>query len=99
MLGRMGEEAVLLYITSLPEESGLDEIEDPLIEAIEAAGVGEFDGNDIGPDGATLYMYGESADVLWSTVGDIVRRAPLGSGSYVIKRYGEPGATEARIDL
>ena len=35
----------------------LDEIEEPLIEAIDEAGVGEFDGNEIGPDGATLYMY------------------------------------------
>lgn len=31
---------------------GLDEIEDPLIEAIERAGVGEFDGNEIAVDGS-----------------------------------------------
>lgn len=97
---QMTDHAVLVHITSLQDDdTGLDEIEDPLIEAIEAAGVGEFDGNDIGADGAVLYMYGPDADRLWDAVETIVRAAGFGSGSYAVKRYGEPGATEVRIEL
>ena len=96
----MADHAVLVHVTSLPDNNaGLDKLEDPLIEAIEAAGVGEFDGNDIGAEGAVLYMYGPDADRLWEAVEQIVRAAGLGSGSYAVKRYGEPGAAEVRIDL
>ncbi|MEZ5410183.1 MAG: hypothetical protein R2761_19290 [Acidimicrobiales bacterium] len=89
-----------MRLTSLrDDDTGLDEIEDPLIEAIQAAGVGEFDGIDIGADGAVLYMYGPDADRLWDAVETTVLAVGLGSGSYAVKRYGEPGATEVRIDL
>ena len=94
------EHAVLIRITSLTDpNSGLDLIEDPIIEAIESAGVGEFDGNEIGPDGATLYMYGPDADALWSAVDSAVSGTGLGSGSHAIKRYGPPGAREVRVEL
>jgi hypothetical protein len=95
----VGEHAVLVHITSLPADAGLDEIEDPLIEAIEQAGVGEFDGNEVGPDDAVLYMYGPDGDALWATVEPVLRAAPLGEGSYAIVRYGEQGAQEKRIEI
>jgi hypothetical protein len=94
------EQAVLVHITSLGSpDAGLDEIDDPLIEAIDATGVGEFDGNEIGPDGAMLYMYAPDADRLWEVVEPVVRSASLGSGSYAVKRHGEPGASETCVDL
>lgn len=94
------EQAVLVRINSLSDpDSGLDLIEDPIIEAIDRAGVGEFDGNEIGPDGATLYMYGPDAEALWAAIESVVRQSPLGPGSYAIKRYGPPGAPETRVDL
>lgn len=94
------EHAVLISITSLTDpDAGIDVIEDPIIEAIERADVGEFDGNEIGPDGATLYMYGPDADALWVAIESAVRQSPLGPGSHVIRRYGPPGAPESRIDL
>jgi len=95
----MAEHAVLLHITSLSADSGLDAIEDPLIEAIQAAAVGEFDGNEIGPSGAVLYLYGPNADALFDAVEPVLRSAPLGAGSYAVKRYGEPGADETRVEL
>ena len=95
----MAEQAVLVYIASLDEETGLDDIEDPLVEVIEGAGVGEFDGNLIGPDGVVLYMYGPDADQLWATVAPVLRSAALGPGAYAIKRYGDPGAREERVEL
>ncbi len=94
------EHAVLIHITSLSDaDTGLDTIEDPIIEALERSGVGEFDGNEIGPDGATLYMYGPDADSLWAAIEDAVRSGPFGEGSYAVKRHGPPGAPETRIPL
>ncbi len=95
----MPDHAVLVHITSLPEDAGLDEIEDPLIEAIETAGVGEFDGNTIGPQEAILYMYGPDGDALWKAVEPILREASLGDGAYAVVRYGDPGAEKKRIEL
>lgn len=95
----MPDHAILVHITSLPDDAGLDSIEDPLIEAIENAGVGEFDGNEIGPEEAVLYMYGPDGDALWAIIEPILRAAPLGEGSYATVRYGEPGAEERRVEL
>jgi hypothetical protein len=94
------DQAVLIWITSLADpDSGLDLIEDSIIEAIETAGVGEFDGNEIGADGAMLFMYGPDADALWDAVDSAVSRSALGPGSRAVKRYGPPGAREVRVDL
>jgi len=93
------EQAVLLHIPSLVDSAGLNEIEDPIIDAIARFGVGEFDGNAIGPDGAVLYTYGPDADALWQVVDAAIRREALGPGSYAVKRYGRPGASEVRIEL
>lgn len=96
----MPEHAVLVYVKRLPDEdTALDDIEDPLIEAIERAGVGEFDGNGIGPDGAELYMYGPDGEALWEIVEPVLRTAGLGPGSYAVIRFGEPGARQRRVDL
>ena len=97
----MSEHALLIHITSLlDDDAGLDVIEDALIEAIGDSGVGEFDGNDIGTDGAVLYMYGPDADALSNVVEPVARAARVAPGSYALKRYGEePGARGVRIDL
>ena len=95
----MTEHAVLVHIAGLPEDAGLDVIEDALIEAIGRAGVGEFDGNAIGPDNAELYMYGPDADALWTVVEPVLRAVGLAPGSYATIRYGTPGARETRVEL
>ena len=93
------EHAVIVHISnSTNPDTGLDMIEDPLIDAIEAAGVGEFDGNEVGPDEALLFMYGPDANALWRVVEPVLRDANLGSGSYAVLRYGPPGARD-RIEL
>lgn len=67
--------------------------------AITATGVGEFDGNLVGTDDATLYMYGPDADRLFAVVEPILRAARLPAGSLIVKRYGEPGAREEQVGL
>lgn len=88
----MVEHAVLLRITSLRDhDTDLDELEDPRIEAIQAAGFCvECDGNDNGADGAVLYMCGPDADRLWDAIETTVRAAWLGSGSYVSSDTANP---------
>jgi len=96
----MPDHAVLVYVKQLPDEDmALDEIEDALIEAIEQAEVGEFDGNGIGPGGAELYMYGPDGEALWEIVEPVLRTAALGPGSYAVIRFGEPGARQRRVEL
>ena len=77
----------------------LDAIEDPLIAAIEVSGIGEFDGNLIGPDGAILYMYAADADTLFEVIGPVLAGIDLPAGSSAVKRYGTPGAHETRVNL
>jgi len=79
--------------------ASLNEIEDNLIDAIDSAGVGEFDGNEIGPNGSILYMYGPNADELMRVVVPVLRRLGLPSGCSMSIRYGEPGAPETVVML
>jgi len=95
----MSEHAVIVNLPAHQVGLDLDTIEDPLIAAIGASGIGEFDGNAIGPDGAVLYMYGADADALFEVVGPVPAGIDLPAGSYAVKRYGPPGATEARVNL
>ena len=95
----MSEHAVLVHITNARAELGLDEIEDPLIEAIAAANAGEFDGNEIGPVDATLYMYGPDADRLFEVVKRVIAMLDIPADVQAVRRYGEPGAPEDHVWL
>ena len=95
----MSENAALVNLPADQAGRDLDSIEDPLIAAIEASGIGEFDGNAIGPDGAVLYMYGSDAALLFDVVGPVLEGMDLPPGSYTLKRYGPPGANGTRVNL
>ncbi|MGZ3183506.1 MAG: hypothetical protein ACXU8N_13780 [Telluria sp.] len=72
--------------------TGLFALEDRLGPAISAAGVGEYDGNEIAVDGSVgrLYMFGPSADALFEVVRPILASAPFMLGAQAVKRYGPP---------
>ncbi len=95
------EHAVLIHITppENPDEFGLDLIEDPLDEALDGSDAGELDGNEIGPEGAVIYLYGPDADRLYAAIEPVLRAAPVPAGSYAVRRYGGPGARETRLPL
>jgi hypothetical protein len=77
----------------------LQELGDALAARVDAAGVGEFDGDLIGEDLGILYFYGPNADRLWPAIEGVLRAALLPAGAYVVKRYGPPGSPETQIDL
>ena len=63
----------------------LFELEDRLTKAIEAAGAGEFDGNEIADDGsdAFLFMYGPDADKLYSAIEKELKKTGFMRGAEV----------------
>jgi hypothetical protein len=77
------------------------QFEDRLIEAVTQAGVGEWEGHEFALDGshAFIHLYGKDADRLAEVVLPIARQAGLPKGSFLVKRYGEPGYPEERINL
>ena len=99
------EQAVLVHLngTDLPDEIydkfDLFTLEDKLISVIESTGVGEFDGNEIGPTGATLYMYGRDAERLFEAIEKTLSDYPLCQGARVVIRYGGPGSDERIVTL
>ncbi len=72
-------QAVLVHLDSegLPDDvyrdNDLATLEDQLRQAIEAGGLGEFDGNEVGPTETTLYMYGPDAERLLGGIESTLR--------------------------
>ena len=103
--GHRPQQAVLVYLdgTGLPdevyEECDLATIEDRLTEVIEREGLGEFDGNEIGPTEVTLFMYGPDAERLFAGIESTLRDYPLCQRARVVIREGEPGARERVLRL
>ncbi len=99
------DQAVIVYLDAqgLPdqvyEEYDLSTLEDELGEAIEAAEVGEYDGNEFGPGVVTLYMYGPDAEALFAAIEAPLRAYPLCVGAKVVIRRGGPGSQEREVVL
>lgn len=100
------EHAVIVHLfPDVGDDWGVDLVEDPLMEAIDERGVGEFDGHDIALDGSgevILYAYGPDADALYEVMEPILRAVPPREGSYAVKRYGpadDPTAEQVRVEL
>ncbi len=99
------EQAVIVHLrrTGLPEEIyekyDISTLQDQLREAIVRQEVGEFDGNEIGPEEATLYMYGADAERLFEVVEPVLRAYPLSREGFVVIRRGPPGSPEREVSL
>ena len=99
------EQAVIVHLNgrdlpdSVYQEYDLVTIEEQLIDAIDRAGVGEYDGNEFGPEETLLFMYGPDAEKLFATIEPLIRSYPLCRGAKVVVRSGPPGATERQLFL
>ena len=78
-------------------------LESQLESAINAARVGEYDGNEVAVDGSdgTLYMYGPDADKLFAAVRPVLEACSFMKGAAVKLRYGPPadGVRESTVQL
>jgi len=104
--GSREEEAVIATIVLCSGEMGDKEerrrildLEHQLSDAIENSSTGELDGDEFGGGTCTIYMYGPSAERLFSVTWPILKTFRAPSGSYVIKRCGNSDAEEYRIQL
>lgn len=90
------EHALILRILKLWDEGGDEftaavfELEDLLI-ASSAPGAFEFDGHEFDADGATIYIYGGSADEMGANLIPIAANFRLASRTAFTKRYGPSG--------
>jgi hypothetical protein len=74
-------------------------LEDQLIVAIKESGAGEYDGNEIGEGVFTFYIYGPSAERLFSVIRPVLKKFRPPAGSYLIKRYGKPGSKQDKVAI
>ena len=95
----MGEQALILYLSDIGEradEMGIDSLDallvlqEALAQAIEPAGIGEVDGNEIAMDDseASLYAYGSDAKAMLTAALPVICRSPLTAGGQAYLRYG-----------
>ena len=95
----MSEHAVIVsFNRSISDVQSLYSLEDRLVEAIEQAGVGEFDGSEVAVDlsHGTLFMYGPDAEALFAVVKPILKTAAFMAAADVVLRYGEAADWSAR---
>lgn len=103
--GQSDEQAVLVYLdgTSLPDdvyaEYDVVTLEDRLTQIISDKSLGEYDGDEFGPKGVTLFMYGPNAQRLFEGIEPVIRSYPLCQNARVVIRGGPPGAPETEITV
>lgn len=100
----MSEQAVIVHFDYGQTDLGpLFALEDKLIDAIEAAEVGEFDGNEVAVDGSdgSLFMYGHDADRLFEVVRPVLASATCIQNVIATVRYGPPedGVEERKVAI
>ena len=100
----MSEQAVIVELQyGQTDLDPLFELEDKLIAAVDSAGVGEFDGNEIAQDGSdgSLYMYGPDADKLFEAIQPVLQEATCIRSIVATIRYGPPqdGVRERQVKI
>jgi hypothetical protein len=103
----MPEQAVVVHISLSNDAFGTEQeqdaafaLDEELAGAVNASGLGEFEGNDFGGGECVFFMYGPNADLLYSLIQPILRTRPIAERGYAIKRYGQaddPNAGEVRV--
>lgn len=83
---------------SAEERQRITALENQLSDAIRRSSIGEFDGDEYGGRVCTVYMY-DPRERLFVAVLPVLKKFRAPRGSYVVKRYGKPGARQDRIAL
>ncbi len=103
------EEQDLLFILPLQkgqmgtnqERQAIERLEDELEAAAQAAGVGEFDGDEYGGGECTLFFCGPDVERLLAVLRPLVKRSPLGRGAAYVRMIddGQGGLVQRRTML
>jgi len=99
------EQAILIHLngTDLPQSVydryDLMGLEDALIAWLDGTGIGEVDGNEIGPETAVIYLYGPDAERLFVKIEPVLRAHPLCQKAKVVIRQGKLGAPQREVNL
>jgi hypothetical protein len=89
----VNQHAVVVHFDYAAESlDALFELEEQLEAAINAAGVGEFDGNEIAVDlsDGSLYMFGPDAEALLAVIRPVLASAECLRNAWVRLRFGPP---------
>ncbi|MGE3174116.1 MAG: hypothetical protein AB7O97_15925 [Planctomycetota bacterium] len=79
------------------ERADIERLADELEAAVEAAGVGEYDGDEMGGGECTLFFAGADADRLFAVLLPLLQRDPLGRGARATLQYGGGEPQSRRI--
>ena len=102
---KSNEQAVLIHLngTDLPDSvyeqydlKGLDELLSPILKK---SNLGEYDGEETGPQETVVFLYGPDAEKLFAGIESALRSYPLCQKSRVVIRQGPPGAAEREVRL
>lgn len=88
-----GEESDLLVVLKLSnrqmgtnqERQEIEAFADELAAAIEAEGVGEYDGDELGGGECTLFFCGPDIDKLQAVLRPLLKRSPLCRGAMLVR--------------
>jgi hypothetical protein len=72
-------------------------LENLVMAAVDAAGVGEHDTNSLEPGYFAMRLYGNDASAITETITPLLDDVP--AGSYLAVRHGPVGAAEDRVEL
>jgi len=103
----MGEQALIIRLHNLGERAddigmealdALLALQQQLTNAVEGAGVGEVDGNEIALDDSegSLWVYGPDAKAMLKAALSVVCHSPLAPGGQAILHYGDNADEVAR---
>ncbi len=92
------KEAVLISIDGAISDD-FWELNERLYQEIARSGAGEFDGNEVGQDSATLFAYGPNADQLFQAIEPVLRSYPVCRNARVVIRHGGPGSPQTELKL
>lgn len=67
------------------ERQEIDAFSDELAAAVEAAGVGEFDGDELGAGECTLFFCGTDLDKMLAVLRPLLKRSPLCRGAQIVR--------------
>jgi hypothetical protein len=75
---------------TLREREEIEQFADHLEAAVTEAGVGEYDGDEIGGGECTLFFCGPDADRLLAVLQPLLKRSPLCRGGHLVRMVADP---------